>query len=473
MYSCDLFYGDEAFNFGQDDKQQQQQQQSLFHPQSQHQAHQLTQQHQHQQPLHNHHHHNQQHPQGLLLNETYPKLQPLLDYTPDLVPNDTPDDDPLTNFDELCMPTSSSSPQVSSYLQYLKEPSASVDYSNVMMPVMSAVDDAACCWPGMDANSNSLLLCPNNTLLPSETTSTSTTNSASTGTSATAVATAAAAAAAAAAAMGTTNDWFCEPPETYFGSDFCNEPTNSSMEDEFQPDSLSGMTREYVSLSDVNSFVAEADSQKHAASIHLSYSTPENLQFLGNDDSLAQLTSFASVPASLANLAPPPAPPPSSFHHHHHHPHHHHHHLPHSCIPPPSPENDDSDSETVSSTRSTTNYWKGDLWKSTTYDNKNMNNNKSTVKRTRRKKMNNRKKSDIFSKQKRTNTKKSTNQSRSPMPVSESISTFLARQKLSDDDEDSLHLQQSSTTPVEEDFDVEEEDDEYVYRGDGMYSISF
>ena len=87
--------------------------------------------------------------------------------------------------------------------------------------------------------------------------------------------------------------------------------------------------------------------------------------------------------------------------------------------------------------------------------------------------MNNRKKSDIFPKQKRNNTKKSTNHSRSPMPVSESISTFLARQKLSDDDEDSLHLQQSSATPVEEDFDVEEEDDEYVYRGDGIYSIFF
>ena len=250
MYSCDLFYGDEAFNFGQDEKQQHQQQHSFFQPQPQHQAHQLTQ-HQHQQPSHHHHHHHntQQHPQGLLLNETYPKLQPLLDYTPDLVPNDTPDDDPLTNFDELCMPTSSSSPQVSSYLQYLKEPSATIDYSNVMMPVMSAVDDATCCWPGMDANTNSLLLCPNNTLLPSET-NTSTTNSASTGTSTTtATAVATAAAAAAAAAMGTTNDWFCEPPETYFGSDFCNEPSNSSMEDGFQPDSLTGMTREYVSLS--------------------------------------------------------------------------------------------------------------------------------------------------------------------------------------------------------------------------------
>ncbi|KAI9278658.1 hypothetical protein BDA99DRAFT_578325 [Phascolomyces articulosus] len=501
MYSCDLFYGDDAFNFGQDEKQHQ----LPFFQQAPLQQHQ--QQHQYQHPSHHHPHHQQQQSQGLLLNDTYPKLQPLLDYTPDLVPNDTPDDDPLTNFDELCMPTSSSSPQVSSYLQYLKEPSASVDYSNAMMSVMSTVDDAACCWPGMDPNTNSLLLCPNNnTLLPSETTSTTTTHSNTscnnnTSASTTSASAVAAAAAAAAVSMRPTNEWFCEPPETYFASDFCNDPPTSSgsMDDGFQSDSLSGMTREYVSLSDVNSFVAEADSQKHAASIHLSYSTPNNLQFLGNEDSFAQLTSFASVPASLADLAPPPtiSPPTQptlSSSTSLHHPHQHHHHLNHqhihhsvhpSSMPPPSPENNDSDSETVSSTRSSSiatatttaasavsNYWKEDMWKST-YDTKTT----TAMKRTRRKKMNNgRKNSDVFPKQKRNNSKKSTTHARSPMPVSESISSFLARQKLSDDDEDNngLHLQPTLTTSttVDEDFDLEEEDDEYIYRGDGQPTSS-
>ncbi|KAI8140344.1 hypothetical protein BJV82DRAFT_225553 [Fennellomyces sp. T-0311] len=177
MYSCELFYED-AYDF-QDEKHQ------LHQPQQQHQ-------------------------QGLLLSDTYPKLQPLLDYTPDLVPNDTPDDDPLTSFDELCMPTSSS-PQVSSYLQYLKEPSAAVDYSNVMMPVMPTVDD---CWPGIDTTTNSLLLCPS-AMLPE---------------------------------TANTGDWFCETADAYFG-DFCNEHNSSSTDDGIQRDSFTGMTREYVSLS--------------------------------------------------------------------------------------------------------------------------------------------------------------------------------------------------------------------------------
>ncbi|KAI8140343.1 hypothetical protein BJV82DRAFT_623562 [Fennellomyces sp. T-0311] len=91
------------------------------------------------------------------------------------------------------------------------------------------------------------------------------------------------------------------------------------------------------------------------------------------------------------------------------------------------------------------------MWK-TSYD-------KAALKRSRRKI--NRKKSDIFPKHRRN--KKSV--SRSTLPVSESISTFLSRQKLSDDEEPHQH-------PVEEDYDMEEEDDEYVFRGDGQSSTS-
>lgn len=69
-------------------------------------------------------------------------------------------------------------------------------------------------------------------------------------------------------------------------------------------------------IQDINSFVVETDSQKNTTtSMHPSYSTPENLQLLGNMDEQCQeddesaaiypwlgLASYASVPVSLNQL---------------------------------------------------------------------------------------------------------------------------------------------------------------------------
>lgn len=65
----------------------------------------------------------------------------------------------------------------------------------------------------------------------------------------------------------------------------------------------------------MNSFVAEADSQKHAASIHLSYAAPDHLQVAAaaaaaaaatttssNDNALG-ITSFVSMPVGLNQMA--------------------------------------------------------------------------------------------------------------------------------------------------------------------------
>lgn len=56
--------------------------------------------------------------------EQRPNFQSVLDYTPDLIPNGTPEDDPLASFDDLYVPLTS--PHISSYLRYLKEPCTSV-----------------------------------------------------------------------------------------------------------------------------------------------------------------------------------------------------------------------------------------------------------------------------------------------------------------------------------------------------------
>lgn len=135
--SCDIFYGIELSSSMDTDAYMSQ---GLMDTSGKpmphhhhHHHHQQQQQRQKQQPHQKHHHHTTAAPTApAAKSSTYQttnstcveaintQLPTFLDCTPDLIPNDTPDDDPLTNFDDLY--TFMSSPHVSSYLQYLKEP---------------------------------------------------------------------------------------------------------------------------------------------------------------------------------------------------------------------------------------------------------------------------------------------------------------------------------------------------------------
>ncbi|CDH55251.1 predicted protein [Lichtheimia corymbifera JMRC:FSU:9682] len=213
-----------------------------------------------------------------------PLANSFLDYTPDLT-TETPDDDPMTSFDDFYM-----SPQVSSYLQYLKEDPSPME----RWPVLQD-------WLGLDTNnyaSNEFLLG-----LPTTTTTTNTTTTA---------------APAVSASDPPTSDWLYDPSHCYFPADHRPSIDSSACTDDLQDlIGMGGMTRDFVSLSDVNSFVAEADSQKHAASIHLSYAAPDHLQVAAaaaaaaaattsssapNDNALG-ITSFVSMPVGLNQMA--------------------------------------------------------------------------------------------------------------------------------------------------------------------------
>ncbi|KAI9315619.1 hypothetical protein BX666DRAFT_1957571 [Dichotomocladium elegans] len=215
-----------------------------------------------------------------LLIPTRPSIQTLLDYSPPEIIN-TPDDAPMTSFDDLYL-----SPQVSSYLQYLKEPSSLSTLVDrwPLMQNMPEVDDA-----------NSLLLYNNSfqqQTMPQQQQQQQPYQQYQ-------------------HLNPQTNEWLYDPAECYFSDEQRPSIDSSICEDSFPDflDSSAGMSREYVSLSDVNSFVAEADSQKNTSSAHLTYPPPDNLQLFNNDVQHQQyqrqtygFSSYASVPASLAQL---------------------------------------------------------------------------------------------------------------------------------------------------------------------------
>ena len=167
---------------------------------------------------------------------------------------------------------------------------------------------------------------------------------------------------------------------------------------------------------DVKSFVAEADSQKHAASIHLSYAAPDHMQVAAaaaaaaaaattactsNDNALG-ITSFVSMPVGLNQMALA----------------------------------SDSDSETSSSQGVTqgNGHIKPIMKKSAS---------STTISTSLRRRRNLRKSSSSDILQHRRHNHKVLKRS------SDSISTLLARQRLSDVEDEE-----------------EDEDDDYIFRGD-------
>lgn len=145
-----------------------------------------------------------------------PLANSFLDYTPDLT-TETPDDDPMTSFDDFYM-----SPQVSSYLQYLKEDPSPME----RWPVLQD-------WLGLDTNnyaSNEFLLG-----LPTTTTTTNTTTTAAPTVS---------------ASDPPTSDWLYDPSHCYFPADHRPSIDSSACTDDLQDlIGMGGMTRDFVSLS--------------------------------------------------------------------------------------------------------------------------------------------------------------------------------------------------------------------------------